>query len=62
MPENKNALVVFQDKNIRRTWYNGEWYFSVVDVVGVLSESTPTTSTTEKYHSPLYYVLRIFLS
>ena len=36
----KSALVVFQDKKIRRIWYNNEWYFSVVDVVGVLSESS----------------------
>jgi prophage antirepressor-like protein len=37
--ENKH-LVVFQDKKIRRLWHNNEWYFSVVDVVGVLTEST----------------------
>src|SRR3989344_858986 len=37
--ENKQALVVFQDKKIRRVWHNGEWYFSVVDVVGALTES-----------------------
>ena len=36
----KNALVVFQDKNIRRIRHNDEWYFSVVDVVAVLTEST----------------------
>lgn len=34
-----NALVVFQDRKIRRLWVNEEWYFSVVDVVGVLTES-----------------------
>ena len=33
------SLVVFQDKKIRRTWNNNEWYFSVVDVVEVLTES-----------------------
>ena len=36
----KNALVVFKDKNIRRIWHNDEWYFSVVDVVVALTEST----------------------
>ncbi len=35
-----NALVVFQDKKIRRTLHNKEWYFSVVDVVEALTEST----------------------
>ena len=34
-----NALVVFQDKKIRRIWYKEEWYFSVVDVVVALTES-----------------------
>ncbi len=37
--DSKDSLVVFQDKKIRRIWHNNEWYFSVVDVVGVLSES-----------------------
>ncbi len=33
------ALVVFQDKKIRRVWHDNGWWFSVVDIVGVLSES-----------------------
>ncbi len=33
------ALVVFQDKKIRRIWHNGEWYFSVVDMVEALTDS-----------------------
>jgi hypothetical protein len=32
-------LVVFQNKGIRRTLHKGEWWFSVVDVCGVLTES-----------------------
>jgi len=38
MNEN-NALVVFQDKKIRRIWHDNEWYFSVVDVVEALTDS-----------------------
>ena len=38
MDKNK-ALVVFQDKKIRRTWHNNEWHFSVVDVVEALTDS-----------------------
>ena len=34
-----NTLVVFKGKEIRRTLHNDEWWFSVIDVVGVLSES-----------------------
>lgn len=33
------ALVVFEDKKIRRIWHNNAWYFSVVDVVQALTES-----------------------
>lgn len=36
----QDKIVVFQSKHIRRIWLNDEWYFSVVDVVGVLTEST----------------------
>jgi len=36
--ENK-ALVVFQDKKIRRIWHENEWFFSVIDVVEALTDS-----------------------
>ena len=34
-----SKLVVFQDKQIRRTLHNGEWWFSVVDVCHALTGS-----------------------
>ncbi|MBU4300607.1 MAG: Bro-N domain-containing protein [Nanoarchaeota archaeon] len=37
--ESKDALVVFDGKKIRRMWHNGKWYFSVVDVIEVLTDS-----------------------
>jgi len=39
MNDQQNKLVVFQNKNIRRIWHDDEWYFSVIDVVGVLTDS-----------------------
>ncbi len=39
MDQNK-ALVVFQDQKIRRRWHKDEWWFSVVDVVEALTESS----------------------
>jgi hypothetical protein len=35
----EEKLIVFEGKKIRRTFNEGEWYFSVVDVVEVLTES-----------------------
>ena len=37
--DSKDALVVFQGKKIRRLWHDNMWYFSVVDVIGVLTDS-----------------------
>ncbi|MFH0870592.1 MAG: Bro-N domain-containing protein [archaeon] len=37
--EEDKALVVFQDKKIRRTWFNDEWWFVAVDIIRVLSDS-----------------------
>ena len=38
MMENSN-LIPFEGKEIRKQWHNEEWYFSVVDVISVLTES-----------------------
>jgi len=35
----KNRLITFQNKKIRRIWHKDQWWFSVVDVVAVLTES-----------------------
>ena len=39
MTDSDKALAVFQGKKIRRTWFNDEWWFSVVDIVEALTES-----------------------
>jgi len=35
-----DKLVVFQDKKIRRTWFNDEWWFVATDIIEVLMDST----------------------
>src|SRR3990167_2914441 len=35
----ETAIVLFKEKAIRRTWHNEAWWFSVVDVCSVLTES-----------------------
>ncbi len=34
-----SKLVVFQGKNIRRVWFNEEWWFPAVDIVVAITES-----------------------
>jgi len=49
MTDSDKALVVFQGKKIRRTWFNDEWWFSVVDIIGALTQ----TDRARKYWSDL---------
>jgi DNA-damage-inducible protein D len=37
--ETSHHLVVFKDKSIRRIIHQNEWYFSIIDVIGALSDS-----------------------
>jgi hypothetical protein len=39
MVESKDKIIIFEDKNIRRLWNDEQWFYSVVDVVAVLTES-----------------------
>ena len=44
----QNKLVVFQGKEVRRAWHNDEWYYSLVDIIAVLSESKNPTDYLKK--------------
>jgi len=35
-----NRLALFEEKEIRKTWKNNKWYFSIVDVVYALTDSS----------------------
>lgn len=35
----ENKLALFEEKEIRKTWKNGKWYFSIEDVVCALTDS-----------------------
>jgi len=35
----KNALIVFEGKEIRKLWHNNEWHYSIIDIVAILTES-----------------------
>jgi len=52
-----SAIVVFESQKIRREWHQEEWWFSVVDVVGVLTEQADLLKA-RKYWNKLAQRLR----
>lgn len=34
-----NKIILFQEKQVRRVWHNGQWFFAIVDVIEVLTDS-----------------------
>lgn len=34
-----NKIIIFEDRKIRRIWHNVEWYYSIIDIVGALTDS-----------------------
>ena len=38
-PDPQGKMIVFGAKQIRRVFTDGEWFFSVVDIVGALTDS-----------------------
>ena len=38
-PDSQGKIIVFGAKEIRRAWVDEQWYFSVVDIVGALTDS-----------------------
>jgi DNA-damage-inducible protein D len=39
MTDKEKSIIVFDNKKIRRIWHNNERYFSIVDVIKVLTDS-----------------------
>ena len=43
MEEETGNFVVFQGKNMRRVWFNEEWWFPAVDIIAAVVESKDTS-------------------
>jgi DNA-damage-inducible protein D len=35
----KNKIILFQNQEIRRTWHDNQWVFSIIDVIAILTKS-----------------------
>lgn len=46
--EQNNKIILFQDQKIRRVWHNDAWFYSLVDIVGALTESANPTDYLKK--------------
>ncbi|MBI2415531.1 MAG: Bro-N domain-containing protein [Candidatus Kerfeldbacteria bacterium] len=44
-------IAAFEEKEVRRTWHNKQWYFSVVDVVLILTDSSDVKQYIKKMRS-----------
>jgi DNA-damage-inducible protein D len=33
------SIALFQEKTVRRVWYQEKWYFSIIDVISILTDS-----------------------
>lgn len=41
--EQNNKIILFQEKQIRRLWHENDWFYNLVDVIEILSESPQPT-------------------
>jgi len=48
MVDQTQKIILFQDRKIRRAWHDDAWFFSLVDIIGVLTESTNPTDYLKK--------------
>lgn len=49
--QNKTYPTIFKEREVRRTWHNEQWYFSVTDVVKILTDSTDVKQYIKKMRS-----------
>ena len=49
--EQHNKIVVFESKQVRRAWHNEEWWYSIADVVVILTDSTDPRQYIKKMRS-----------
>ena len=45
--ENSN-IIPFEGKEIRKVWQNEQWYFSIIDVIEVLTDSLSSKTYWDK--------------
>ena len=49
--EQNNKIALFQEKEVRRVWHDEQWYFSVIDIIEVLTDGTSPKTYWDKLKS-----------
>jgi len=44
----ENRIAIFESNRIRKSWFNDEWYFSLIDIVYALTDSKNPTDYLKK--------------
>lgn len=55
-----SKLVLFQSKHIRRTWHDGEWFYSIVDIIEALTESPTPRQYWSKLKQRAFIELQLY--
>ncbi len=59
----KNKVDLFEKSKIRHKWHDGRWFFSVIDIVRALTDSTSIDGRHHKENmSDLKGILSLFVS
>lgn len=45
---NLKEMTLFEEKEVRRTWHNEQWYFAIVDIVEILTQTSNVSDYIKK--------------
>jgi len=50
--DSQGKIIVFGARQIRRAWVDDQWYFSVIDIIGALTDSASPPKVLVRNETP----------